>query len=222
MTEPNYENKAKLNANSSEGKTHDSKSAFTFPEPRLPHHQTEMSREKFTSPNWFNSLHPEINLNMNRIDTDIYQPTPITNNADSLKAHNFKLLKPSEAPSDTPTLNTIDSSRDTNGLGITKDEFVKRSEAAINTLATTLSKILVKNQSMKIPVSAISPQSPDAPRTWKQYVFHENNLAKFWHGTSIGPEELDSVIETFTLVNTLLLSIPFNCIGTYKANLIAL
>jgi len=46
----------------------------------------------------------------------------------------------------------------------------------------------------------------------KKYL-KKSTLYTFWNGKRIGPEEIDSVLYTFTIVNALLLWLPFNMIG---------
>lgn len=46
----------------------------------------------------------------------------------------------------------------------------------------------------------------------KKYM-KKSTLYTFWNGKRIGPEEIDSVLTTFTIVNALLLWLPFNMIG---------
>lgn len=46
----------------------------------------------------------------------------------------------------------------------------------------------------------------------KRYM-KKSTLYTFWNGKRIGPEEIDSVLYTFTIVNALLLWLPFNMIG---------
>lgn len=41
----------------------------------------------------------------------------------------------------------------------------------------------------------------------------KSTLYTFWEGTSIGSDEIDSAMETFTIVNAVILEIPFNVIG---------
>ena len=104
------------------------------------------------------------------------------------------------------------ASRSTGQPVMTKEEMIKKSEASIKALADSIESLLQRNKKAQ-EKEAIQLSEEERDLDWLNYLTGDNNLARFWSGASIGPEETDSVIETFTLVNTLLLSVPFNCIG---------
>lgn len=110
------------------------------------------------------------------------------------------------------TQNSINSQSRNGQIIMTKEEMIKKSEASIKALAESIESLLQRNKKA-LEKEAIQLSEEERDLDWLNYLTGENNLARFWSGASIGPEETDSVIETFTLVNTLLLSVPFNCIG---------
>ena len=56
-------------------------------------------------------------------------------------------------------------------------------------------------------------------KTWKEYFirrFHHSNLYTCWYHNEMDVNDSDSIVNSVTVVNALLLTIPFNLLGAYN------
>lgn len=127
-------------------------------------------------------------------------------------------MRPMDSSRTLDTQSSMTSNTRNMQPAMTKEEMIKKSEASIKALADSIESLLQRNKKAQELEQAIQLSEEERDLDWLNYLTGDNNLARFWSGASIGPEETDSVIETFTLVNTLLLSVPFNCIGALNSS----